>query len=427
LASKQRYQVVERIDVGGMAEIYKGKGLSLQGIEKTVAIKRILPALTSKPKFVTMFLDEARLAMRLNHSNIAQVFDVGRSGGTYFLIMEYVEGVNLRRVMEFAVERGERIPVHLALYAIAEVCKGLSYAHNLTDEAGHHLGIVHRDMSPSNVLISSAGEVKVTDFGLAKAVTHVEFTDPGIIKGKFSYLYPEAMAQKAPVDHRADLFSVGIILWEMLAGRRLFMAETDARILELVERAEIPSLRAINPDVSPELEDVVNKALARLPEQRFQSASAMGDAVMDLLYKRGTKVSSYDLAEFIRSVSSAHTQADQEDPVRRIQSLLKEQILNLSMVGTRPGLGASPMGVAVDPSKPLVDSLLRLEKLKTTSEFHDIWDVEQVDQVKRDDLFQKKQESQHKRVEGDNRQAKLFLAGLVVVFLILLVLFLVTR
>jgi len=423
MASKQRYQVVQRVDVGGMAEIYRGKGLSLQGIEKTVAIKRILPALTSKPKFVTMFLDEARLAMRLNHANIVQVFDVGRSGGTYFLIMEFVEGPNLKRLLEGVMERGERVPTPIALFIAAEVCKGLQYAHNVRDEQGRHLRIIHRDISPSNILLSGSGEVKITDFGLAKAMTHVELTDPGIIKGKFSYLCPEAIAEDAEIDHRADIFSLGIILWEMLAGRRLFVAETDTAILDMVERAEVPSLRKLAPDVPPELEDVVNRALAKSAANRFSSAAAFGDAVVDILFKRGMKVSAHDLAEFLHAQKSSGEGSGAEDPVQRIRSLLREEVLNLSMVGSEKR-GAQ---LQVDGSKPIVGELMRLEKLKTASQFRNIWEIDSAEDVKASDLLTARERSNTERTGGDHRATMFWLGGLTAVFLILLVVYFATR
>jgi len=421
MASKQRYQVVQRVDVGGMAEIYRGKGLSLQGIEKTVAIKRILPTLTSKPKFVTMFLDEARLAMRLNHANIVQVFDVGRSGGTYFLIMEFVEGDNLKRVLEAVMGRGERVPVPIACFIVAEVCKGLQYAHNLRDDHGKHLRIVHRDISPSNILLSKSGEVKITDFGLAKALTHVELTDPGIIKGKFSYLCPEAIDENAEIDHRADIFSLGIMLWEMVAGRRLFMADTDAAILDLVERAEVPSLRKLVPDVPPELEDVIGKALAKSPANRFSSAAAFGDAVLDMLFKRGLKVSAHDVDEFLRAQRATGVGAG-EDPVQRIKSLLREEVLNLSMVGSERR-GAQ---VNVDGSKPIVGELMRVEKIKTASQFRNIWEVDAAAEVKPGDVLEARSKTGVSPIET-HRAAIFWLGGLTVVFVILLIVFLATR
>jgi serine/threonine protein kinase len=190
--AKQRYTIVEKLEVGGMAEIFIAQSTSVGGIQKRVAIKRILPNLTKNPRFVNMFLDEARLCMYLNHANIVQVFDVGKADGTYFIVMEYVEGTNLRQLFQQMSETGYSLPVELAVYIMAEVCKGLAHAHESTDMQGKALGIVHRDISPPNILISKSGEVKITDFGLAKARTQIELTDPGVVKGKFSYLSPEA-------------------------------------------------------------------------------------------------------------------------------------------------------------------------------------------------------------------------------------------
>jgi serine/threonine protein kinase len=210
-STRQRYQIQKKIDMGGMAEIFLGKAVSLGGIERTVAIKRVLPALTKNEQFIGMFLDEARLSMQLTHANIVQVFDVGRSSGTYFIVMEFVDGYNLRRVFQKASEVGFRIPLEIATYMIADVCKGLAHAHEKVDDHGTHLHIVHRDLSPPNILVSQSGEVKITDFGLAKALSHVSQTDPGVVKGKFSYLSPEAAEGKS-VDHRADIFAAGICL-----------------------------------------------------------------------------------------------------------------------------------------------------------------------------------------------------------------------
>ena len=426
MASKQRYQVIQKIDAGGMAEIYKGKGLSLQGIEKTVAIKRILPTLTQKPKFVTMFLDEARLSMRLNHANIVQVFDVGRSGGTYFLIMEYVEGVNVKRALERVMERGERVPVPVALFVAAEICKGLSYAHGLKDDKGEHLGIVHRDISPSNILFSMSGEVKITDFGLARAVTHVELTDPGIIKGKFSYLCPEALLEDSEVDHRADIFSLGIILWEMLAGRRLFVGDTDAAILDLIEHSSVPSLRKLNPDVPFEVEEIIGRALAKNPEGRYSNANAMGDAILDVLFRKGLKVSASDLSDYVKRLQTGPIEGEApENPFIRIQSLIKEEILNLSMVGSGPS-GVTGDVPPLVGANPLSDASLSFERMKGASQFKDIWDVKSVKEVSRDDLFADKASPAPGQADDGNRAAMFWLGGLTAVFLILLAVYFFT-
>ena len=283
-----------------MAEVFRGVAESMRGFKKNVAIKRILPALTKNKKFVAMLLDEARLSLSLQHANIVQVFDIGHTEDTYFIVMEFVDGVDLKAILDWRRRIGKRVPVAHSLYVIMEICKGISYAHELTNQENEApLGIVHRDISPPNVLMSKQGEVKVVDFGLAKATSQVEVTDPGVVKGKMSYLSPEA-ARGEEVDSRADIFAVGILLYEMLTGKRLFYGETDYQTVELVRNAKIPPLRPQNPQVEPELEDIVRKALAKRKEDRFQSATDLQDALAQYSYSRGLKVISRDIAELVR-------------------------------------------------------------------------------------------------------------------------------
>jgi serine/threonine-protein kinase len=284
-----------------MAEVFKGVAESLQGFRKTVAIKRILPALTKNTKFVTMFLDEARLSLFLQHANIVQVFDIGHADDTYFIVMEFVDGVDLKAIMEWRRRIGRRLTIGQTIYLIMEVCKGLAYAHDLVHpETGEILGIVHRDVSPANVLISRNGEVKLADFGLAKAASQLESTDPGVVKGKMSYLSPEA-ARGENVDQRSDIFSVGILLYEMLTSKRLFYGDTDYQTVELVRNAKIPPIAAQNPEVESEFEEICRKALARRTEDRFQSATDLQDALAHYLFSRGLKMIQRDISEMVRS------------------------------------------------------------------------------------------------------------------------------
>ncbi|MBT8494457.1 MAG: protein kinase [Deltaproteobacteria bacterium] len=295
-----RYTITERVDQGGMAEVFRGVAESLQGFKKNVAIKRILPELTKNRKFVKMFLDEARLSLYLQHANIVQVFDIGQTENSYFLVMEFVDGANLKALLQRLKQRNRRMEVAHAVYVLLEACKGLNYAHNLeSPEDGHPLHLVHRDISPPNILISKMGEVKLVDFGLAKANSQLESTDPGVVKGKFSYLSPEA-ASGLDVDHRADVFAVGILLWEMFTGRRLFYGDTDYQTVELVRQARIPSIAALNPDIEPELEGIVRKTLARNPDERYQSAADLGDALAQYLFSRRMKVTARDIAALVR-------------------------------------------------------------------------------------------------------------------------------
>ncbi len=330
MSEHQRYRLLYKLDAGGMAEIYRAKALSVSGIEKDVAIKRITPNLAKKPKFVRMFLDEARLAMTLNHANIVQVFDVGRAQNTYFIVMEFIDGWNLRRILHRVNEVGTRLPVKIAIFIAIEALKGLAYAHEKKDSDGRPLRIVHRDVSPPNILISRVGEVKIADFGLAKAVTQVEITDPGIIKGKFAYLCPEAIEGK-PVDHRADIFAMGIILWEMLANRRLFLGRDERETLDLVRAAKVPSLKSFNKEVDDELEKIVKKALAKDPKKRISTAAQFVDMLSEYLFKKELKVNSHDLKNFLLDIFE---EKEEDDSVisHAIGTMIQDEILSLSMV-----------------------------------------------------------------------------------------------
>jgi eukaryotic-like serine/threonine-protein kinase len=337
-SNRQRYQIVKKLDMGGMAEIFLGRAQSIEGIERPVAIKRVLPSLTRKKQFMSMFLDEARLSMQLTHANIVQVFDVGRASGTIFIVMEYVDGYNLRRLFQRASERGFKVPVEIACHLVIEVCKGLTHAHEKVGRDDRHLKIVHRDLSPPNILVSRSGEVKITDFGLAKALTQATVTDPGIVKGKFSYLSPEA-AEGQQVDHRADIFALGICLWELLANRRLFLGADDAATVELVREAEIPSLTTLNPGVTEEFERLVQRSLARDPHRRFTSAAEFGDAVANYLFANSLKVTSYDLAKMVARLFSS-SPAGEESAEERIDSMIREEIANQSVIRQSPSRAA---------------------------------------------------------------------------------------
>jgi serine/threonine protein kinase len=353
-----RYRITERVAAGGMAEVFRGVAESMQGFKKNIAIKRILPALTKNKKFVAMFLDEARLSLVLQHANIVQVFDIAHTDDTYFIVMEYVDGVDLKALMEWRRKINRRIPIAHTLYLVMEICKGLSYAHELLNpETGKPLGIVHRDISPPNVLISKQGEIKVVDFGLAKATSQIETTDPGVVKGKMSYLSPEA-ARGEEVDASADIFAVGILLYEMLTGKRLFYGETDYQTVELVRNAKIPPIKPQNPQVEPELEDIVRKALAKRKEDRFQTPTDMQDALAQYSYSRGLKVISRDIAELVRQCldDRAAQSSDGKKP-SIIDHMLQEEIVKITSVdfedpGARP-LSAddlSPVGADDRPS-----------------------------------------------------------------------------
>ena len=324
----QRYRIIEKIDAGGMAEIYKGVAVSLDGFERAVAIKRILPSLTQDPKFVAMFLDEARLSMQLTHANVVQILDMGRVGETYFMAMELVDGANLRRVMQRTIDLGMEVPANVACFLAMEIAKGLAYAHEKTDPQGQSLGIVHRDVSPPNVLVSRQGEVKITDFGLAKAKSNVSVSEADVVKGKFAYLSPEVVEGKEP-DGRSDIYAVGIILWELLCGRKLFAGKNDNDTIELVRKGEIPKVAPTRADVDDDLDKLIQRALAKNLKRRFQTCREMEQELGNYLARKGLRATSADLSQFMRELLDTQHEVETFD----VLTLLTHEMHELARLG----------------------------------------------------------------------------------------------
>jgi serine/threonine-protein kinase len=342
-----RYTVLERLGGGGQAEVFRGIAESLQGFKKQVAIKRVLPNLTNNPQFVAMFLDEARLSLFLHHANCVQVFDISKAeDGTYFLVMEYVDGCDLKALISHNQGRGEPLRLGLISLIMIEAAKGLHYAHTLEHpQTGKPLNIVHRDISPPNIMLSKNGEVKVVDFGLAKASSQAEITDEGVVKGKFSYLSPEAAWGK-PIDARTDVFALGILTWEMLSGRRLFYDDDPHKTIQMVRDARVPSLSAINPKVDAELEDIVRRALAREPEDRTPSAADFAEELSQHLFSHGRKITSRDIAAAVQATRSAKKQSSSAQNL--INALIADEIAKMtSLVGAVPEApdGAQPLEI----------------------------------------------------------------------------------
>jgi len=299
-----KYVLHERIGAGGMAEIFRATAYGVEGFTKDVCIKRILPTLTTDETFVKMFIDEAKIAVALHHPNVVQVFDLGRIGEHYFIAMELVRGRDLLQLINRCRAIKTRIPVHLVLCLISEVCKGLDYAHKVRAE-GRPLGIIHRDVSPSNILISWDGIVKVADFGIAKAALKDERTVTGTMKGKYGYMSPEQVKGEH-TDHRSDIFATGVLTWEALACRRLFKGDTDLETLERVRAAEIPKPpSAHHREVTPEVDRLVLKALAVRPEDRYQTAGEFHTAIADQLFALGKRLETADLAEYMQTLFAA--------------------------------------------------------------------------------------------------------------------------
>jgi serine/threonine protein kinase len=302
----ERYEFIERIAVGGMAEIFLARARTSSGHERQVAVKRMLPSLSRDARFVEMFIDEANLAMRLSHANIVHTYDAGTDGEAHYLVMELIDGVSLRILMQRVVEAGSHLTIPVACFIAMEVCKGLAYAHSRTYEDGRHLSIVHRDLSPPNILVSRDGQVKITDFGLARALSHARVSKPGVVKGRYAYLAPEAL-DGSPSDQRGDIFAVGVCLWEMLAGRRLFLGTSEEDTIDRVRACAVPSLRQLRPEVEAELEELLGRALAPRPGSRVTTAREFGDLLARYLFDRQLKVTSYDLSTVVRSLLDPDT------------------------------------------------------------------------------------------------------------------------
>ncbi|MCG6980417.1 MAG: protein kinase [Deltaproteobacteria bacterium] len=272
-----KYLILDKIATGGMAELYQAKITSVEGFEKFVAIKKILPNLTQDKNLVNMLIDEAKLAAMLTHQNIVQIYDLGSMEGTYFIAMEYIYGKDLRVLTRKAKERNLPLPIEYGLYITCRVCSGLDYSHNLKDLHGNPLELIHRDISPQNILVTYQGEVKIVDFGIAKAAKKTADTKEGLIKGKVSYMSPEQAAGK-PIDNRSDIFSTGILLYEMVTGERMFEG-SDLQILERVRKAEFEPAENIVPDLPNEVCEILNRALAKGVTRRYKSC---GEMLVDL-------------------------------------------------------------------------------------------------------------------------------------------------
>jgi serine/threonine protein kinase len=295
------YRLVRQIAVGGMAEIHLAKTRGIAGFEKFVALKMIHPNFAQDEQFIQMLIDEAKIAVQLQHVNIAQTFDLGRVGDTYYITMEYVDGADLYKILRRGSEQDLDMPLDVCAFVAKEAATGLDHAHRKKDMAGNPLGIVHRDVSPQNVLISHAGEVKLVDFGIAKATMRARQTQVGVIKGKYYYMSPE-QAWGDPLDHRSDIFSCGIVLYEMMTGQMLYLEEDLHKLLEMVRRAAIAPPTRLRRDVPPQLERIVMHALAKNPDERYQSAADMAADLERFLHTYSPVFTASKLTAHLRKV-----------------------------------------------------------------------------------------------------------------------------
>lgn len=296
-----RYELVHLLGQGGMGEVYLAKLTGAAGFEKPCIVKTILPALVKDRQFLDRFHHEAKVLVHLVHSSIAQVYDMGEADGTYYMALEYVAGVDLGYLLEQARVQGRAVPAPVALYIGQRMAEGLGYAHRKTGTDGEPLGIVHRDVSPHNVMVSYEGEVKVIDFGLAKSTARSKYTLPATVMGKLGYMSPEQVRAE-PLDHRSDIYSCAVVVWEMLAGRGLVPHGTVGEMMAAMSQPVVPPLGDLRPDVEPSLEAVVRRALAPVPADRYARADDFARALNAELLRTGTAMGAEEVGEFVRTL-----------------------------------------------------------------------------------------------------------------------------
>jgi eukaryotic-like serine/threonine-protein kinase len=378
-----KYYLLERINVGGMAEVFKAKTFGVEGFERLLAVKRILPNIAEDEEFITMFIDEAKIAVQLQHANIAQIFDLGKVEDSYFIALEYVNGRDLRSIFDRMRSRGEALPIAMACWVMMQVCEGLDYAHNKRDGQGRELHLIHRDISPQNVLIGYDGEVKLIDFGIAKAAGKASTTQAGILKGKFGYMSPEQV-RGLPIDKRSDIFAVGIVTYELLTGERLFVGETDFSTLEKVRNVEIVPPSSYNKKIPAELERLMLKALARDPEDRYSNAIDLHDDLQSFLYSIGEFYSRKDLSAWMKKIFAAEIEEDNAKIEQYRQ--IAPPVAASSEVSRRAAVGSSSRGGAppAPPPAPAQDKDKEKDKGKDKKKEKSAtsamgWDDEELD------------------------------------------------
>ena len=296
-----KYELLEPIGAGGMAEIFKARQSGIEGFEKILVIKRILPGFAANRAFIRMLIDEAKLSSVLQHPNIVQIYDLGQVEGQYYIAMEFVHGKDVLRLLSRCVKLKRRIPLKITLYCVSEVCKGLSYAHAARDLRGEPLHIIHRDVSPSNIILSFEGAVKIMDFGVARARTQQIETRSGVLKGKLGYMSPEQVTGR-DLDFRSDIFALGTILYEAITLKRLFLGRTDLDTLTNIRDVKIePRLKRHHYIPGP-IKEIIRTALARRPEDRYPTAMEFHDALVDYMYEKRLRVRPRDLGDFIRGL-----------------------------------------------------------------------------------------------------------------------------
>ena len=357
-----RYILAKKIARGGMAEIYLGKQVGEDGFQRLCAIKRILPHYAQDQEFIQMFRDEAHICKRLQHANIVRVEGFEEVENSYAIIMEFVDGSDLRTLLHAVEQAKKKLPIPMACFIVAEAARGLHFAHTKVDEITNQpLGIVHRDISPQNILVSFEGEVKVTDFGIADAESKLTETRPGIVKGKYSYMSPEQISAK-DVDARSDVFALNIVLWEMLAMRRLFQGENEVDTIQRVKNCRIePELKSLAPDVDDELDLIVKKGLAKDVKKRHKSAGELEKDLRRFMSRKYPEFTPEDLGSFLKKtmetrrsetqaeIKKTLTETNLKPPVSRNKAPIKKSGVDLSIDA---GINGGPL-LAVKRSSPV--------------------------------------------------------------------------
>ncbi|MEZ4248887.1 MAG: protein kinase [Polyangiales bacterium] len=307
-----KYLLLERIAVGGMAEVFLSKSFGIEGFEKIIAIKRILPTMAEDDDFIEMFIDEAKIAGQLSHANIVPIYELGKIGDSHYIAMEYVWGKDLLQIMNRFRRMRKRMPPAMVAFIASKMCEALEYAHTKRDRRGAPLNLIHRDISPQNILVSYDGAVKLIDFGIAKAASRTTKTQAGVLKGKFGYMSPEQV-RGLPIDLRSDIFAVGTCMYEMLTADRLFVGESDFSTLEKVRHAAVAPPSEMVPDVPQDFDTIVMKALAREPADRWQTAGEMQEALQEFIATQRPPFTTSKMAAWMRS---AFTKESEEEKAR---------------------------------------------------------------------------------------------------------------
>ncbi|QRN96243.1 protein kinase [Archangium violaceum] len=350
------YRLIRKLAAGGMAEVFLAKVVGAEGFEKPVAVKRILPSLAQDREFVELFLREAKLTVCLQHANVVQVFDLGAINGQYYMVMEFVDGENLRAVQRGSASHQVPLGLREVCFIVQQVTEGLAYAHGRSDAAGRPLNIIHRDVNPSNVMVASSGEVKLADFGIAKAANAQNGTQVGVVKGKAGYLAPEQV-KGAEVDQRADLFLIGLMLYELLAGKQLFGGTDYFQTLRNIAQFDVKALSPL-PGVPPALWSIVTRALAENPTARFQRARDISDALQNFLFDHRLRVGPQDVAAlFSRCFPDRHSPLEGSGEVRGEEIRLgsdagMQRPPTLTSVRSRPPFPGGPR-----PGTPSIPSM----------------------------------------------------------------------